>query len=84
MSEQVKMISQAQFLTLQAKVDVKSVKEDDAILSVHLFDDIIISAYPVPSVLEGKSRQCLCTSLNKFRGFILRTGYQSVYSIFVK
>ena len=39
MSEPVKIISQAQLLPVQANVDVKSVKEDDAIVPVHLWKD---------------------------------------------
>ena len=41
MSEPVKMISQAQFLPLKPKVDVKAVKENDSSVPVHLWDDRI-------------------------------------------
>ena len=63
----MKIIYQAQFLTLQAKVDVKSVNEDDAILPLHLWDDVLFSTYPGTLMLEGKYRQYLWTTLNKFR-----------------
>ena len=48
-----------------------------------MWDDILVSTYPVPSVLEGKSRQYLCNDLNKIRDFILRIWVHSVYSSFV-
>ena len=48
MSEPVKMISQAQFLTVQANLDVKSVKKGDDSVYVHLWDDRLLSTYPVP------------------------------------
>ena len=55
MSEPVNMISQYQFLPIQAKVYVKLAKEDYASVPVHLWDDRVLSTYPVPSVLEGNS-----------------------------
>ena len=53
-------------------------------MPVYLWDDRILSNYPVMSVLEGKSFQWLCTALNKFSNFILRIWFQSVYSSFVQ
>ena len=82
--EPVKMISQAQFLPVKANVDVKAVKEDDAGVPVHLWNDILISTYPAPSVLDAKSRQFLCTALNKFRNFTFRIWFQYVYLSFMR
>ena len=76
------MVSQSKLLTVQSNVDVKAVKEDDTSVPVHLWYDILISTYPVLSMLEGKLHQCLCTDLNKFSNFILRIWFQSVYSSF--
>ena len=59
MSEPGKKIFQAQFLPVQAKVDVKSVKEDDYSVPVHLWYDRLLSAYPVIMLLEVKSGQGL-------------------------
>ena len=84
MSEPVKIISQAQFLPVQEKADVKLLKEDDASAPVHLWDNRLLSTYLVPSVFEEKFCQCLCTALNKSRNFILRFWFQFVYSSFVR
>ena len=59
-------------------------KEDDDSVLVHLCDDRFISTYLVPLELEGKCRQFLCTSIDKFRDFVFRIWFQSVYSSFVK
>ena len=53
MSEPYKIISRGQFLPVQAKVGVKSVKEDDTIVPVRLWNDIVLSSYHVMSVLKG-------------------------------
>ena len=78
------MISQYQFLHVQAKLDVKSVREDDASVPVHLWDYRLLYNYPVPSVLEVKYRQYLYTALNNYRNFILRLWFQYIYSSFVQ
>ena len=59
-------------------MDVKEVGEDDASVSVHLWDDRLIYTYPGPSMLEVKYRQCLCIALNKFNNLALRIWFQSV------
>ena len=53
MSEPYKIISRGQFLPVQAKVGVKSVKEYDYIVPVHLWNDRVLSAYTVLLVLKG-------------------------------
>ena len=84
MSKPVKMISQYTCLPTQSQVNVKSVKEEDTSVPVHVWYNILRCTYPVPSVLEGKFHQFLCTALNKFRNFILRILFQSFYSSFVR
>ena len=59
MSETDKTIFQDQFLPVQANVDVKSVKEDDYSVPVHLWYDRLLSAYPVTMLLEVKSGEGL-------------------------
>ena len=84
MSEPGKKIFQAQFLPVQAKVDVKSVKEDDYSVPVHLWYDRLLSDYSVTMLLEVKSGQGLWTALNKFSKFALVILSQSIYSSFFR
>ena len=78
------MISQYTCLPTQSQVNVKSVKEEDTSVPVHVWYNILRCTYPVPSVLEGKFHQFLCTALNKFRNFTFRIWFQYVYLSFMR
>ena len=76
------MISQAQFLPLQAKVN--SVKKDDQSVPLHPWYDRLHSTYPVLLLVGVKILPILCNALNTFSDFILKIRFQSIYSIFMQ
>jgi hypothetical protein len=77
------IVSQDQFNKASGDVDVKAAKMDNAVVPVEIWNNRLLSTYPVQEVVTNKNRKKLDEALDIFRKFMLKVWKRRICSSFI-